>query len=123
MAHGHRSLIRPAWLGAATRDENRVARPSSAFLGAREPVDKTDAGAFPAPRTVAASTRFSVACSVGPAGHHPTAREVSTVELLVARCAGLDVAKEELVACVRVPDGRGGRAQQVRTFRTFTSGL
>jgi transposase len=37
------------------------------------------------------------------------------VELLVARCAGLDVANHEVVACVRVPDGRGGRAQQVRT--------
>jgi transposase len=48
---------------------------------------------------------------------------VSTVELLVARCAGLDVAKDEVVACVRVPDERGGRAQQVRTFQTFTSGL
>jgi transposase len=49
--------------------------------------------------------------------------EVSTVELLVARCAGLDVAKDEVVACVRVPDGRGGRQQEVRTFQTFTSGL
>jgi transposase len=49
--------------------------------------------------------------------------EVSVVELLVARCAGLDVAKDEVVACVRVPDGRGGRAQEVRTFPTFTSGL
>jgi transposase len=48
---------------------------------------------------------------------------VSTVELLVARCAGLDVAKDEVVACVRVPDGRGGRRQEVRTFQTFTSGL
>jgi transposase len=48
---------------------------------------------------------------------------VSTVELLVARCAGLDVAKDEVVACVRVPDGRGGRRQEVRTFQSFTSGL
>jgi transposase len=48
---------------------------------------------------------------------------VSTVELLVARCAGLDIAKDEVVACVRTPDGRGGRAQEVRTFPTFTSGL
>jgi transposase len=48
---------------------------------------------------------------------------VSTVELLVARCAGLDVAKDEVVACVRVPDGHGGRHQEVRTFPTFTSGL
>jgi transposase len=45
------------------------------------------------------------------------------VELLVARCAGLDVGKDEVVACVRVPDGYGGRAQEVRTFSTFTSGL
>ncbi len=45
------------------------------------------------------------------------------MELLHPRCAGLDVAKDELVACVRVPDGRGGRDQQVRTFQTFTSGL
>ena len=45
------------------------------------------------------------------------------MELLVARCAGLDVAKDEVVACVRVPDGHGGRDQEVRTFPTFTSGL
>jgi transposase len=48
---------------------------------------------------------------------------VSTVELLVPRCAGLDVAKDEVVAGVRGPDGRGGRRQEVRTFPTFTSGL
>jgi transposase len=48
---------------------------------------------------------------------------VSTVELVHPRCAGLDVAKDEVVACVRVPDGHGGRDQEVRTFQTFTSGL
>ena len=45
------------------------------------------------------------------------------MELLHPRCAGLDVAKDEVVACVRVPDGHGGRNQEVRTFQTFTSGL
>jgi len=45
------------------------------------------------------------------------------VELLVERCAGLDVGKDEVVACVRVPDGRRGRRQETRTFTTFTSGL
>ena len=45
------------------------------------------------------------------------------MELLHPRCAGLDVAKDEVVACVRVPDGHGGRDQEVRTFPTFTSGL
>jgi transposase len=48
---------------------------------------------------------------------------VSTVELLHPRCAGLDVAKDEVVACVRVPDGHGGRGQEVRTFQRVTSGL
>jgi Transposase len=45
------------------------------------------------------------------------------VELVVARCAGLDVAKDEVVACVRAPGGESGRRQEVRTFQTFTSGL
>jgi hypothetical protein len=40
---------------------------------------------------------------------------VAVGELLVTRCAGLDVAKDEVVACVRVPAGKGGRRQEVRT--------
>jgi hypothetical protein len=47
---------------------------------------------------------------------------VAVVELLVTRCAGLDVAKDEVVACVRVPAGKGGRRQEVRTFPTFPRG-
>jgi hypothetical protein len=45
------------------------------------------------------------------------------VETLVERCAGLDVDKASVTACVRVPDGRGGRHAQTRTFATTTSGL
>jgi transposase len=51
------------------------------------------------------------------------------VELLVERAAGLDVGKDEVVACIRVPDpagagrGRGRRRQEVRTYPTFTSSL
>jgi hypothetical protein len=45
------------------------------------------------------------------------------VELLHPRCAGWMSPKDEVAACVRVPDGRGGRAREVRTFPTFTSGL
>src|SRR5512132_3458960 len=122
MALGRRSLIRPAWLGAATRDENRVARPSSALLGAAEPVDKTDAGAFPAPRTVAVSTSFSVACSVGPAGRiaeaggGPGGAGGGTV-----RRPGCG--QDEVVACVGAPGGESGRRQELRTFPIFTSGL
>ena len=45
------------------------------------------------------------------------------MDMVVERCAGLDVAKDEVVACVRVPDGKGGRRQEVRTFSTFTADL
>jgi hypothetical protein len=34
---------------------------------------------------------------------------VSTAVLLATRCAGLDVAEDELVACVPTHDGHGGR--------------
>jgi transposase len=54
---------------------------------------------------------------------------VAAVELVVERAAALDVGKDEVVACVRVPDaagvgrGRGRRRQEVRTYPTFTSNL
>jgi transposase len=48
---------------------------------------------------------------------------VSTVEVIYERCAGLDVGKDEVVACIRVPDGAGERRQEVHSFPTFSSGL
>ena len=49
------------------------------------------------------------------------------MELLVERAAALDVGKDEVVACVRVPDsGSGGtprRRQEIRTYLTFTASL
>jgi transposase len=45
------------------------------------------------------------------------------VEVINDRCAGLDVGKDEVVACIRVPDDAGGRHQELRTFPTFSSGL
>jgi transposase len=45
------------------------------------------------------------------------------VETLVERCAGLEVHKDSVTACVRVPDGHGGRYAQTRRFTTTTAGL
>ena len=46
---------------------------------------------------------------------------------LIERVAALDIGKEEVVCCVRVPgkapSGRGGRQQVVRTFATMTRSL
>ncbi|HKO84602.1 MAG TPA: IS110 family transposase [Actinomycetota bacterium] len=45
------------------------------------------------------------------------------MEVVYERCAGLDIGKDEVVACMRVPDGAGGRRQEVRTFTTFSADL
>ena len=45
------------------------------------------------------------------------------MEQMVERCAGLDVHKKSLTACVRVPASDGARVQQTRTFRTTTAGV
>jgi transposase len=49
--------------------------------------------------------------------------EVRVVDVIVARCAGLDVHKNTVMACVRTPGPEGGRSTRVRRFHTFTSGL
>jgi transposase len=46
------------------------------------------------------------------------------MDVIVERCAGLDVGKDEVVACVRTPRPSGkGRQSEMRVFRTFTSSL
>jgi len=46
------------------------------------------------------------------------------VELVVERCAGVDIGKDEVVACVRGPGPGGrGRSKETRTFRSFTAEL
>jgi transposase len=45
------------------------------------------------------------------------------VERLIERCAGLDVHKATLTACVRITTAAGERLQETRTFATTTAGL
>lgn len=45
------------------------------------------------------------------------------MEVLVDRCAGLDVHQKTVMACIRTPAPEGERAQQVREFATFTDDL
>ena len=42
------------------------------------------------------------------------------MDIVVERCAGLDVHKDTVVACVRTPGPDGRRVEQVRTFGTMT---
>jgi transposase len=46
------------------------------------------------------------------------------VDVLIERCAGIDIGKDEVVACVRTPGPGGrGRRKQTRTFAAFTGSL
>ena len=45
------------------------------------------------------------------------------MDVVVERCAGLDVRKDTVVACVRTPGKGGSREQTTRTFRTMTVDL
>ena len=42
------------------------------------------------------------------------------MHIMYERCAGLDVHKKTVVACVLTPDGQGGWSQEIRTFGTMT---
>jgi transposase len=45
------------------------------------------------------------------------------MQRLFERVAGLDVHKNSVVACVRIPDGEGARRQETRSFATTTQAL
>jgi transposase len=45
------------------------------------------------------------------------------MDTVIERCAGLDVHKDTVVACVRVPAPGGGRQQLIQTFGTTTTAL
>jgi transposase len=49
--------------------------------------------------------------------------EVSLMDVIYERCAGLDIGKNEVTACVRTPGESGRRRQEIRTYPTFTSHL
>jgi len=46
------------------------------------------------------------------------------MDVLLERCAGVDIGKDEVVACVRTPGPGGkGRRKETRTFLSFTGEL
>ncbi len=45
------------------------------------------------------------------------------MDTVVERCAGLDVHKDTVAACVRFPGPSGERMQQIHTFGTTTAEL
>src|SRR5512134_2925624 len=75
-------------------------------------------------RIGAASTRVRLRQEEAPPdGAVVASSKGGAVDTIVERCAGLDIGKKSLTACVRTPDGTGGRRSQTRTFRTMTRSL
>jgi hypothetical protein len=62
----------------------------------------------------------------GGSSRRPTGRRgrrTSPMDVLVERCAALDVHQNTVVACVRLPRPDGGRLQELRAFKATTAGL
>jgi imidazolonepropionase-like amidohydrolase len=45
------------------------------------------------------------------------------MDVVVSRCARIDIGKAEVVVCLRIPGSRGKRVAQVRTFSAVAGGL
>src|SRR5215218_8359327 len=92
----------------------------------REPVQQCDAGASGTPNCclVRARTPDSLEKRLLPAtmgSRH--ASEGRDVERIIERCAGLDVHKSSVTACVRISRESEGLHQEIREFATTTRGL
>lgn len=98
---------------------------SSVLFGASEPGCEIDAWGLPGTAECCCGARLTASLfrlALPDPSVLLTGRE-DGVELIVERCAGLDVGKEEVVAAVRTPGVGSGRRQEIRTFSTFTAGL
>jgi transposase len=60
---------------------------------------------------------------IGDAKSVPLYEKGERLERIVERCAGLDVHKASITACVRAPGEAGEPHQQIREFSTTTRGL
>lgn len=96
------------------------------FLGASESVEEFARGSFEVPRIVATSTLGRVFDREVPSEGSGTRGEgqamSSGLPEVYERVAGVDVHKETVSVCIRVPD-KSGKLEEVRTFGTMTTDL
>ena len=100
-----------------------VIRQTSPLSWCREPADKSDVGASGTPHCCREHETQIPQIEAPPDGNDRCrGGGGEQVETLVERCAGLGVHKDPVTACVRVPDGHGGRHAKTRRFTTTTAG-
>ena len=97
----------------------RLGSPRSSALGADQPVSESDRDRFWCPVLFASSTRSRIITSTDPL----PGPEEDLMEVIIPRCAGLDVHKKTVMACVRLQGPAGAITQEIRTFGTTTREL
>jgi transposase len=83
---------------------------------------KIGVGAFGTPQWCFEPVEQNRARSAPP-GHGDSANGGAGMEQLIERCCGLDVHRDTVAACVRVPGSGGRRTQMVQTFGTTAAHL
>src|SRR5438477_158986 len=87
-----------------------------------EPAPEHDPGQRQAPVTAARSARRRILDGRWPPSPTPSCRR-GRMDVLYERCAGLDVHKKTVVACVLSPGEGAEPRRETRTFSTMTVGL
>src|SRR6266568_211811 len=122
----HHAFVQQSFMALSGHPEGMKigARPAtSVSLGAGEPVQQSDAGASGTPKCCYEHAT-QTPCKEAPPGVDPCRQGGrSPMDQLIERCAGLDVHKKTVAACLRVPGPQGERRQETRTFSTMTDGL
>lgn len=103
---------------------NRVRKQVVVISGAEKPAKESDRGAWRhnelSPLPLAVSTRRRLLNQEAPSGCPIGGR---AMQVVYSRCAGLDVHKKTVSACVSVCEAGGKKTQQMRVFGTFTGDL
>src|SRR2546427_9822067 len=80
--------------------------------------NESDVGAFGTPHCRIRARRAESCTREAPPGRGQTSTGGGVMDQLIERCCGLDVHRDTIAACVRVPGPNGKRQHEVRTFGT-----
>src|SRR6266566_4541199 len=80
--------------------------------------NESDVGAFGTPHCRIRARRAESCRREAPPGRGQTSPGGGVMDQLIERCCGLDVHRDTIAACVRVPGPNGKRQHEVRTFGT-----
>jgi hypothetical protein len=90
-------------------------------LWCRVPEYQWDAGAC-GTRYCCYERVIQIRCRQAPPGDAVASEGASAMDVVIERCAGIDIGKKMMAVTIRTPgQGQGRRRQQTRTFGTVTS--